>query len=153
MSVYDYSFNDNAGNVVSLSNFKDNVLLLVNVASQCGLTPQYADLQNLNEKYSSSGLKVIGFPCNQFGNQEPGTDEEIKEFCSTKYNVTFTLSTKIDVNGENAHPLYQYLNSVNGFDIPWNFNKFIVSKDGEIHGLSPDTEFTEVEELVVKLLA
>lgn len=128
MSIYDYSFTDNNGNNVEMSQFKDKVLLLVNVASNCGFTKQYKGLQELHKKYSSRGLVVIGFPCNQFGSQEPGTDEEIKEFCTTNYGVDFLISTKIDVNGDNAHPIYKYLVKECNLDqIDWNFTKFLIT--------------------------
>ena len=117
-SVYGHSFTDKNGNNVDLSQFKDNLLLLVNVASNCGFTKQYAGLQSLHEKYKDKGLVVIGFPCNQFENQEPGTDEEIKEFCQKNYNVTFLMSTKIEVNGETAE---MYINNM-------KYSSFIVDK-------------------------
>jgi glutathione peroxidase len=128
MSVYDYSFTDNQGNVVDMSQFKGKLLLLVNVASNCGFTKQYEGFQALHKKYADQGLVVIGFPCNQFGNQEPGTDSEIKEFCERTYGVDFLMSTKIDVNGEDAHPIYKYLVSEAKLDkIDWNFTKFIIN--------------------------
>lgn len=153
MSVYDYSFTDNNGNVVELSKFKDNLLLLVNVASKCGFTEQYKGLQELHQKYKDQGLVVIGFPCNQFSYQEPGTDEEIKEFCTTNYGVTFLMSTKIEVNGENAHPLYKYLVSQADFpNIPWNFTKFLVDKNG-IRSMAPGATPAEIDEWVPSLLS
>jgi glutathione peroxidase len=137
MSVYDYSFTDNKGNIVEMSQFKGKVLLLVNVASQCGFTKQYEGLQALHKKYADQGLVIIGFPCNQFGSQEPGTDAEIKEFCETNYGVEFLMSTKIDVNGENAHPIYKYLLSEAKVEkIDWNFTKFII--DNQIRYLGPN---------------
>jgi glutathione peroxidase len=137
MSVYDYSFTDNKGNIVEMSQFKDKILLLVNVASQCGFTKQYEGLQALHKKYADRGLVIIGFPCNQFGNQEPGTDAEIKEFCQTNYGVDFLMSTKIDVNGENAHPIYKYLLSEAKVEkVDWNFTKFII--DNQIRYLGPN---------------
>ncbi|NBP55660.1 glutathione peroxidase [bacterium] len=130
MSIYDLSFIDNNKNVIQLKTFKDKDILIVNTASHCGSTPQYADLQ----KIQSESLVVIGFPCNQFGNQEPGTDEEIKNFCTTNYGVTFPMSEKIEVNGPNTHPIYKYLKdkAKGGRDIDWNFEKFLISKDGSI---------------------
>jgi glutathione peroxidase len=137
MSIYDYSFTDNNGNTVEMSQFKDKVLLIVNVASQCGFTKQYEGLQALHKKYSDQGLVVIGFPCNQFGSQEPGTDQEIKDFCQTTYGVDFLMSTKIDVNGDNAHPIYKFLKSQSNVEqIDWNFTKFIV--DSQIRYLGPN---------------
>lgn len=147
MSIYDYSFTDNNGNTVEMSQFKDKLLLLVNVASECGFTKQYEGLQALHKKYEDQGLVVIGFPCNQFGNQEPGTDEEIKEFCKTNYGVDFLMSTKIDVNGENAHPIYKYLVANADFDaIPWNFTKFLI--DNEFRSTGPDTTPDKLDEFI-----
>jgi glutathione peroxidase len=130
MSIYDLSFVDNAGNQVSLEKFKGKNILIVNTASQCGYTKQYEDLQ----KIQSDSTIVIGFPCNQFGNQEPGTTQEIKDFCTNVYGITFPISEKIEVNGPNAHPIYKYLkdNGTGGRDIGWNFEKFLVSTDGSI---------------------
>lgn len=137
MSIYDYSFTDNSGNTVEMSQFKNKVLLLVNVASQCGFTKQYEGLQALHKKYADQGLVVIGFPCNQFGSQEPGTDQDIKEFCQTNYGVDFLMSTKIDVNGDNAHPIYKFLKSESKVEqIDWNFTKFII--DNQIRYLGPN---------------
>lgn len=129
MSIYDLSFVDNNNNEVKLEQFKGKKLLIVNTASLCGSTPQYAELQKI-----SNEIAVIAFPCNQFGNQEPGTDDDIKEFCTTKYNVTFTVSKKIEVNGPNAHPIYKYCKekATGGENIGWNFEKFLVSEDGSI---------------------
>ena len=119
----------------SLGAYQGKVLLVVNVASKCGFTPQYTALQAVYEKYKDKGLVILGFPCNQFGSQEPGTDEQIKLFCSTKYNVTFPLFDKIEVNGSNRHPLYTALaGSDSPFpgDIKWNFTKFLIGRDGTI---------------------
>jgi len=138
------TMNDNISNVtvvdmdkknIHLSDYKGDVLLIVNVASECGNTPQYKGLEEIYEKYKDKGFEILAFPCNQFGEQEPGTNEEIKEFCTTKYNVKFKLFDKINVNGENRIPLYAKLtdNGVTGKkDIPWNFEKFLVSRDGKI---------------------
>jgi glutathione peroxidase len=137
MSVYDVPLNSLDGKAGVLADEKGKVTLLVNVASFCGLTPQYEGLEKLYERYGAQGFAVVGIPCNQFGAQEPGTADEIKTFCSTNYNVTFPLSEKIDVNGDTRHPLYQQLTAkadgegVDG-DIRWNFEKFLVSRDGEI---------------------
>lgn len=130
MSIYDLSFTDNSGNEIKLDTFKGKNILIVNTASHCGYTPQYADLQ----KVQSDNTVVIGFPCNQFGNQEPGTNQEIKDFCSTNYDVTFPLSQKVEVNGPNAHSIYKYCkdSATPGRDIGWNFEKFLVSADGSI---------------------
>lgn len=152
MSVYDYSFIDNNGNTVELSKFKENLLLIVNVASNCGFSVQYEGLQNLSNKYSDKGLVVIGFPCNQFNEQEPGTDSEIKDFCQKKYGVDFLMSTKINVNGEDAHPLFKYLLSKSDLDeVPWNFTKFIVS-DTEFALIPPHTTPEEMEESIAGIL-
>jgi glutathione peroxidase len=133
MSIYDLNFTDNKGKVVELGSLKDKVILLVNVASNCGFTKQYSGLQYLHASYAAEGLEVIGFPCNQFGGQEPGTDEQIEDFCKTNYNVSFTLATKTDVNGENAHPIYKYIQEKTGKPIRWNFEKFLIS-NGDIVG-------------------
>jgi len=152
MSAFDYSFTDNNGNLVELSQFKGKLLLLVNVASKCGFTKQYEGLQALHKKYADQGLVVIGFPCNQFGDQEPGTDEEIKEFCTTNYGVDFLMSTKIDVNGENAHPLYKYLVSQADFDeIPWNFTKFLI--DDEFRSTGPAKTPEEIDVFVGQIFS
>jgi glutathione peroxidase len=136
MSVYDYSAKRNNGADQSLSDYKGQVLLIVNTASQCGFTPQYKGLQELYAKYHDQGLEVLGFPCNQFGHQEPGNDEEIKSFCDLNYGVTFPLFSKIEVNGEGAHPLYKFLKSEKGGllgdNIKWNFTKFLVDKQGTV---------------------
>lgn len=130
VSIYDLSFIDNNKNVIELKKFKDKNILIVNTASHCGYTSQYADLQ----KIQSDSLVVIGFPCNQFGNQEPGTDEQIKEFCTVSFGITFPISEKIYVNGPDAHPIYKYCKdkAIEGKDIAWNFEKFLISTDGSI---------------------
>jgi glutathione peroxidase len=125
--------------------------LVINVASQCGLTPQYKDLQALHEKYKSQGLSVVGFPCNQFGKQEPGTPDEIREFCTTNYGVTFDLFEKIEVNGSGACELYKHLTALEtkpkeAGDITWNFEKFVVGRDGKVAArFSPRTKPTDPE--------
>jgi glutathione peroxidase len=145
MSIYDYSFTDNNNNIVNLSKFKDNILLLVNVASNCGFTEQYEGLQSLHKKYLDQGLVIVGFPCNQFNSQEPGTDEEIKDFCQKNYSVSFLMSKKIDVNGEDSHPLFKHLALKSNLEsIPWNFSKFIVAND-TIKFMPPHTTIEEVE--------
>jgi glutathione peroxidase len=129
MNIYDLSFTDNSGNEIKLESFKGKDILIVNTASQCGYTKQYEDLQ----KIQSDSVVVIGFPCNQFGNQEPGTTEEIKTFCTNVYGITFPISQKVEVNGPNAHPIYKYLKENSDItNIGWNFEKFLVSKDGSI---------------------
>lgn len=136
-SIYDFSARDIDGRERSLSEFKGKLLLIVNTASQCGFTYQYEGLEKLHRKYADKGVEVLGFPCNQFGKQEPGNAEEIKNFCSLTYDVTFPMFAKIDVNGPQAHPLYKYLeNEKRGFlgskNIKWNFTKFLVGRDGQV---------------------
>ncbi len=130
-NVYDFTLNSIDGQPAPLAAYKGKVLLVVNVASKCGFTPQYTALEALYEKYKDQGLVVIGFPANNFMSQEPGTNEEIKTFCSRKYNVTFPMYSKISVKGDDKAPLYQYLTETGG-DIKWNFTKFLISKDGKV---------------------
>ena len=135
--LYDLSVKDIKMNTVDLSSFKGKTLLIVNVASKCGFTPQYKDLQNLYDKYQDQGFEILGFPCNQFGAQEPGTNEEVQSFCELKYNVSFKMFDKIDVNGSDASPLFKYLKhespGILGTEaIKWNFTKFLVNKDGQV---------------------
>jgi len=135
--LYDLSVKDIKMNTVDLSSFKGKTLLIVNVASKCGFTPQYKDLQNLYDKYQDQGFEVLGFPCNQFGAQEPGTNEEVQSFCELTYNVSFKIFDKIDVNGSDASPLFKYLKhespGILGTEaIKWNFTKFLVNKDGQV---------------------
>lgn len=136
MSVYDYKVKDVEGKEVDLSEYKGKVLLIVNTATGCGFTPQYEGLENLYEKYRDQGFEVLDFPCNQFAGQAPGTDAEIVEFCQLNYNVSFKTFHKINVNGENADPLYKYLKAekkgVLGEKIKWNFTKFLVDKNGNV---------------------
>ncbi len=135
-AIWDAPIHTLQGAPTKLADFRGKALLLVNVASKCGLTPQYAALEALHERLAPSGFSVIGFPCNQFGAQEPGTAEQIETFCSTTYGVTFPLTEKIDVNGARRHPIYRELTAVadaagQAGDIRWNFEKFVVSADGE----------------------
>jgi glutathione peroxidase len=130
-SVYDFTLNSIDGQPAPLAAYKGKVLLLVNVASKCGFTPQYKSLEALYEKYKDQGLVVIGFPANNFMAQEPGTNEEIKTFCSRTYNVTFPMYSKISVKGDDKAPIYQYLTE-NGGEIKWNFTKFLIGKDGKV---------------------
>jgi glutathione peroxidase len=134
-NFYELSFTSNKGETITMSQFAGKAILVVNTASKCGLTPQYAGLQELHQKYKDKGLVVIGFPCDQFAHQEPGNDSEIAEFCSLNYGVDFTLSSKIDVNGANSHPIFKFLKkntgSFFGSAIKWNFTKFLVSPDGK----------------------
>jgi glutathione peroxidase len=134
-SIQDIPLKDIDGKDTSLKPYQGKVVLIVNVASRCGYTPQYKGLEAVYEKYKDKGLVVLGFPCNQFGSQEPGTSQEIKEFCSSKYNVTFPMFSKINVNGPDRHPLYIALagkDSPFPGDIKWNFSKFLVGRDGKI---------------------
>ena len=137
MSIYDIPLTKLNGTPATLAPFKGKVLLIVNVASKCGLTPQYAGLEALHRKYQDQGFEVLGFPCNQFGGQEPGTPDEIHNFCTTTFNVTFPLFGKIDVNGDGTHPLYQLLKSeqagiLGTESIKWNFTKFLVDRTGKV---------------------
>jgi len=133
MSVYSFKVEDSKGKTVQLSDYKGKTLLIVNVASKCGFTKQYTPLEALYEKYKDKGLVILGFPCNQFAGQEPGTNEEIQAFCSLKYSVTFPVYAKINVNGKDADPLYVYLKEqAGGGAISWNFNKFLLDKEGNI---------------------
>ena len=137
MSIYDHTLNRLDGTPLDLHEYEDKALLIVNVASKCGLTPQYTGLEKLHEELSGRGFTVLGVPCNQFGGQEPGSAEEIETFCSTTYGVTFPLTEKVDVNGDDRDPLYQQLTEVpdddgKAGDIAWNFEKFLVAPSGEI---------------------
>jgi glutathione peroxidase len=139
MTLYDFSISSLDGSPSSLAPYQGKALLLVNVASKCGLTPQYEGLEQLQKQYEAKGFSVLGFPCNQFGGQEPGSAEEIAEFCSTNYGVSFPLFEKIDVNGAGRHPIYSELaqkEDAEGAagDIQWNFEKFLVSPSGEVVG-------------------
>ena len=144
MSIYDFSAETIDGQAAPMRNFEGKVVLIVNTASQCGFTRQYAGLEELYRKYRDRGLVVVGFPCNQFGAQEPGDEAEIKTFCSLTYDVDFPMMRKIDVNGPKAHPLYAYLKrakkGVLGTEgIKWNFTKFLVDRSGEVKGRFPPT--------------
>jgi glutathione peroxidase len=137
--LYGFTMKTIDGKERSLADYKGKVLLLVNVASQCGYTPQYKDLEEVYQKYRKSGLVVLGFPANNFGAQEPGTDEEIKEFCSTTYNVTFDMFSKISVKGEDQHPLYGYLTTQSPVpgEVKWNFQKYLVDRKGTVVAMIP----------------
>jgi len=145
------------GKEVKLKEYKGKVLLIVNTASKCGLTPQYAGLEELYRKYAEKGFVVLGFPCNQFLGQEPGTAEEIEKFCTSKYDVTFPLFEKLEVNGENAHPLYQFLKNALPLegknDIRWNFEKFLINDNGvTVKRYAPKTKPVELEKDIEELL-
>ena len=156
--LYNISVKDIDMNSVDLRTYEGKTLLIVNVASKCGFTPQYKDLQNLYEKYQEQGLEVLGFPCNQFGAQEPGTNEEVKSFCDLNYNVSFRMFDKIDVNGSNASPLFKYLKhespGIMGTEaVKWNFTKFLVNKDGQVvKRFAPKDGESEIESELQKIL-
>ena len=152
-SVYDFTLNSIDGAATPLSSFKGKVVLLVNVASKCGFTPQYAGLEKLYEAYKDKGFVIVGVPANNFGKQEPGTNEEIKTFCSRNYNVTFPMMSKVSVKGEDTTPLYQYLtdksaNPTTGGEIKWNFTKFLVDKKGNVINRFESAVTPEAAELV-----
>ncbi len=157
-TVYDFSAKTLSGKDIPLSQFRGNVLLIVNTASRCGFTPQYSGLQKLHEAYAPRGFAVLGFPCNQFGGQEPGDAEEIKTFCSLTYDVTFPMFAKADVNGSNAHPLYKFLKSAKPGTlgvaaIKWNFTKFLTGRDGAVvERFSPMTKPEDLESRIEALL-
>lgn len=156
-SIYDYSAITNSGDSISFAQYQGKVLLIVNTASKCGLTPQYEALEALHKRYADKGLVIVGFPCDQFANQEPGSDEEIAEFCQLNYGVSFQLMKKIKVNGDDAHPIYQYLKKAGkgwfGDAIKWNFTKFLISRDGtHIERYAPTTKPESMEADILKLL-
>lgn len=180
MSIYDYQYTSIENQKISMVDYKDQVLLIVNTASKCGFTPQYEGLEKLYTKYKDRGFTIIGFPCNQFMEQEPGNDSEIAEFCSLRYGVTFPLSQKVDVRDEEAIPLYQYLTSQKSFEglgkgikakalevmlkkrykdgytdpqIKWNFTKFLIDRSGQVSArYEPTTEPKSIAEDIEKLL-
>lgn len=181
MSIYEYKVRTIDGEDVSLDKYRGKILLIVNVASKCGFTPQYTQLQRLYEKYNAKDFTILGFPCNQFGEQEPGTNTEVKNFCSLNFGVTFPLFEKISVRGDEAHPLYKYLTSIkpfkgfnlehpigqklvdflkasfpeylNGDSIKWNFTKFLIDKEGNVvDRFEPTTEPQEIESKIENLL-
>ena len=179
-SIYDYSVPDTKGNEVALSDYKGKVMMIVNTATGCGFTPQYKEIEDMFDKYHDKGLEIIDIPCNQFGNQTPGSDEEIHEFCTLHYNTRFPQMKKSDVNGENELPLYTYLKSQKGFegfdehelkpllekmfsetdpdwakkpDIKWNFTKFIIDREGNVAArFEPTADMAKVEACVKALL-
>jgi len=136
MKFYDFSAKEMDGEEIKMEDYKGKVVLVVNTASKCGLTPQFKDLEALNKEYKEEGLEILGFPCNQFDSQDSGSNEEIQKFCQINYGVSFTMFEKIDVNGENAHPLYKYLKGEKkGFlsnKIKWNFTKFLLDSQGKV---------------------
>ena len=157
MNIYDYVVKNRKNEDVSLSDYKGKVLLIVNTATGCGFTPQYEGLENLYKKYHEKGLEILDFPCNQFGNQAPGTADEIHEFCQLKYNTSFDQFAKIDVNGENEEPLYTFLKGAKkgliNSNIKWNFTKFLVDKEGNVVERYASTVTNEkIEKKIVDLL-
>lgn len=158
MKIYDFKVRNAKGEEVPMTEFKGKVLLIVNTATGCGFTPQYEGMQKLYEKYRDKGLEILDFPCNQFGHQAPGTEEEITEFCELNYGVTFPQFAKIEVNGENAAPLYKWLKKQkSGFlgtqSIKWNFTKFLVDREGKVvKRFSPSDTQKEIEPAVLELL-
>lgn len=156
---YGFTVKDIDGKSVKLEQYKNKVVLIVNTASACGFTPQYTELQQLQDKFGRKGFTVLGFPCNQFGAQEPGNNSQVKSFAKSTYNVTFPLFSKLDVNGPSADPLFNYLKSekagiFGSQDIKWNFSKFLVNKDGEVVGrYAPTTTPASLEKEIEKLLA
>ena len=156
-SLYDFSARTLTGHDVSMKQFEGEVLLIVNTASACGFTPQYRGLQQIHEEYAPRGFAVLGFPCNQFGGQEPGNAEEIGAFCETQYQVSFLMFDKVDVNGTHAHPLYNFLKSEKsgllGSAIKWNFTKFLVDRSGQVVGrFAPTTTPESLKEKIEALL-
>lgn len=157
MNIYDFKVKNNKGEEVSLSEYKGKVLLIVNTATGCGFTPQYKGLEELYKKYKDKGLEILDFPCNQFGHQAPGSDQEIDSFCTLNYHTTFPRFKKIDVNGENAAPLYAWLKKekggIFGNAIKWNFTKFLVDRDGRVvERYSPTTPPSKIENKIQDLL-
>ena len=154
MKLYEFRVKDIDGSDVDLSSYKGKVILIVNVASACGFTPQYEGLQDLFERYKDKGLEILAFPCNQFGSQEPGSNEQIKTFCEDKYSITFKLFDKVDVIGEHASPLFNYLNEVAGRDIKWNFTKFLFDQNGNfIKGFGSMKTPKMIEENIIELVS
>ena len=157
MTIYNFQVKDAKGNLVNLSDYKGKTLLIVNTATGCGFTPQYKGLQALYDKYQAKGFEILDFPCNQFGNQAPGTEDEIHQFCEINYKTTFRLFAKIDVNGKNESPLYTYLKGQKGGflskGIKWNFTKFLVDKTGKVvERFAPTATPESIEEKIVNIL-
>lgn len=181
MTIYNFNVNDKNGNEINLGKYEGNVLLIINSATKCGFTPQYEELQKLYDKYFEQGFIILDFPCNQFKNQAPGTIDEIQSFCQLNYGVTYPIHSKIEVNGENTHPLYKFLKDNKGFegfdkehplaatiekiaasedpnykntsDIKWNFTKFLIDRKGNvIERFEPTKNLKDIEEIIQKLL-
>ena len=158
MSIYDFKVKDIQGNEIPLDSYKGKVVLIVNTATKCGFTPQYKDLQDLYLKYQDQGFEILDFPCNQFGSQAPGTNEELADFCEMKYKTTFKTFAKIEVNGEQAAPLYKYLKANSkgllGNAIKWNFTKFLINKEGHVvDRYAPMTNPSKISKAIEKLVA
>ncbi len=157
-NVFDFSCSTSSGDERSLADYRGKVLLVVNTASKCGFTPQFAGLEEMYEKYRERGLEILGFPCNQFGKQDPGSNEEITEFCQLNYGVSFPMFGKIEVNGRGADPLYQHLKkaapgALGTRGIKWNFTKFLINRDGEVlKRFSPATTPAQIEKEIEQLL-
>lgn len=157
MNFYSFSANKMNGQEVKMEEYKGKVVLIVNTASKCGLTPQFEELEELYKEYKDQGLEILGFPCNQFAKQDPSGNDEIHSFCKLNYGVTFTMFEKINVNGESAHPLYKFLkNHAKGLlskEIKWNFTKFLINKDGEVvRRYSPTTKPLKIKDDILKIL-
>lgn len=157
MNIYDFKVHDAKGEEVPMTEYQGKVLLIVNTATGCGFTPQYEGLQKLYDRYNDRGFVILDFPCNQFGHQAPGTEAEIQEFCTLKYKTTFPLFAKIEVNGKNVDPLFDFLKKQKGGflgkDIKWNFTKFLISRDGTVvERYAPATKPEKIESDILKLL-
>ncbi|MGN7312151.1 glutathione peroxidase [Alkalicoccobacillus gibsonii] len=157
MSVYDYTVKSSKGEDIPLSKYEGKALLIVNTATKCGFAPQFDGLEKLHQEYADRGFEVLGFPCNQFMNQEPVEDDEMENVCKVNFGVSFPLFAKVDVNGSNAHPLYQHLKKEKkgtiGSDVKWNFTKFLVNQEGEvIERFAPTTKPEKIEPEIKKLL-
>ncbi|MDT0690862.1 glutathione peroxidase [Salegentibacter sp. F188] len=158
MNFYDFEAETITGETISMDRYKGKTVVIVNTASKCGLTPQYEGLETLYQQYESQGLVVLGFPCNQFANQESGNAKDIQEFCQVNYGVSFPMFAKVDVNGKNAHPLFKYLKSnlrggLFGSKIKWNFTKFVIDKNGKpVKRFAPTTRPEKMESTIKKLL-
>ena len=157
-NIYQFSAKSNSGEPIELASYQGKVMLIVNTASDCGFTPQYQGLQILYQEYQVKGLEVLAFPCNQFKQQESGSDEEIKQFCDSRFNIKFPLFSKIDVNGDNTHPLFNYLKTqapglLGSTSIKWNFTKFLINREGQvIKRYAPSSKPEDIEADIIKLL-
>lgn len=157
MTIYDFKMKSLEGKEIDFKQYKDHVILIVNTASLCGFTPQFTGLENLYKEFKGRKFEILGFPCNQFQNQDPGKDEEILNFCQRNYGVSFTMFEKIEVNGDDAHELYKFLKSKKsgliGKDIKWNFTKFLINKNGEVvERFAPSTKPAKIKSHIEKIL-